>query len=160
MIPLLPTALLAVLLAERTAVAIVVGCGGLLLTALFALLVVFVAAMWTVRATAELGLGGITARAAMGRAWSALRGDFGRHLIVALVMFVVGMAGSTFFAGVSFLIGFGETFNDSNVFPLVTLPFRFATSIINSILSAVISTWYLGSYAAMAAERGEGNDER
>ena len=155
LVPLLPAGLLVVLLHERPGAAIASGCIGLVLTVLLGILLAVIAGMWTVRSTAEWGLGGRSARQATGGGWAAIRDDFGRHLLVAVVMMVVGMAGSTLFAGMSFILGLGEGLGDSISFSLVTLPIRFAGSFLSSIVSAAMSTWYLASYSAIAVE-GEG----
>lgn len=160
LLPLVPTMILVLVLRERPPLAIASGCLGLVFTVLLGVAVAIVAGIWTIRSTAEWGLGGRNAREAMRGAWSAMRDDFWRHLLVAVVMIVVGMAGSTLFASFSFIAGFGESLNDSLAFSLITLPIRFAGSILSSILSAAIGTWYLASYAAMAVEREGMNDER
>lgn len=154
-IPLLPTLILMVLFYERPAIAVSMGCLGLLLTVFLGIVVGVITAMWTTRAVAEWGLRGRTAREALSAGWRAMRADFGRHFLVALAAIVVGLAGSAFFASFSFFASFGEAFGQSGVFNLITLPIRLAGSILSSLFSAAVSTWYLASYAALAVE-GEG----
>lgn len=157
LVPLLPTVVLMLLFRERPGLAVATGCLGLLFTLLLGLVTAILAGMWTIRATAQWGLGGRNARQAMAEAWRAILDDFWRHLLVALVVIVVGMAGSTVFASFSFLIGFSETFSDSFGASLAMLPVRFAGSVLSSILSAAVSTWYLASFAVLAVE-GEGEN--
>jgi hypothetical protein len=153
LLPLLPTLLLMLVMREQPRALIVTGCLGLLFTLLLGIVVGFVAGVWTTRAVAEWGLGRRTARQAMSAAWRALREDFARHFLAALAMIAIGMAGSAFFTSLGFFVSFGELFGDDGMIALFTLPLRFASSILSWFFSAAISTWYLGSYVALAVER-------
>lgn len=152
LVPLLPTLVVMLAMRHRPAFAVTGGCVGLLVTVLLGIVVGVITGMWTTRATAEWALRGRTARQALTGGWHAMRSDFKRHLLVAIAVIVVGMAGSAFFASFTFFSAFGESFSRSGAFALVTLPIRVAGSILSSLFSAAVSTWYLGSYAALAVE--------
>lgn len=152
LIPLLPTGLMLLIFREQAPVAVLSGCLGLVATLMLLLLGAIVTAIWTNRAIAEWAVRRLGARDALAESWRAIRGDLGRHILVALAILVVSLAGSTFFASFSFLAGIGESMGNSEVFMLVTLPMRILSSLVSSAFSALVTGWYLASYAALAVE--------
>lgn len=152
LIPLLPTLALMILFRESPPALIGTGCIGLLVTLLLMIVVGIATGMWTSRAVAEWAVRRLGARDALGAAWDAMRSDFARHLLVALAVIVVAMAGSTFFASFSFIAAFGESVGDSAIFMLVTLPLRILGSVLSSVFSALVTAWYLASYSSLAVE--------
>jgi hypothetical protein len=153
LIPLLPTIALMLIFRAQEGVAVIAGCLGLLVTGLFAILVTIIAAIWCNRAIVNWAARGEGARAAVSHASAEIRLDLGRHLGVAVAIFVVAMAGSAFFATFSMFAGFGEAFGrGENVLMLMMLPLRFVGSILNSAFSAFLGTWFLGCYSAIALD--------
>jgi hypothetical protein len=152
LIPLLPTLTLMILFRESPPALIGTGCIGIIVTLMLMLVVGFVTAMWTTRAVAAWAVRRQGARDALAAGWSAIRGDLARHLLIALAVIVVSMAGSAFFASFSFFAAFGETIGDGALFMLITLPLRILGSVLSSVFSAFVAAWYLASYSAIAVE--------
>lgn len=158
LVPLLPTLVLMIVLGpENQEAAIGIGCLGLLMTLFLALLVAIVAGVWTTRAIADWAVQpAIGARAALASAWSSVKADLGRHVIIALAAFLAAMAGSAFFSSLSFMGGMGgDIFHRTggSLFPLAVLfPVQLFASVLNSAFSAAVLSWFLAAYAALALE--------
>ena len=153
LVPLVPTALLMVLFRETVPIALASGCLGLLVTLMIMLVGGILTGMWTNRAIADWAVrrGGVRQELAAG--WAAIRGDFGRHVLIALAVIVVALAGSAFFATFSFFAGFAEGMGEgSGLVMLATLPIRLVASLLSSAFSAVVSAWYLAAYCTVATE--------
>lgn len=153
LLPLLPTAVIMLLARETPAVLIATGCIGLVATLFLAILVAIVTSIWTTRAIADWARDRSGASPALAGAWAAIKGDLGRHLLIALAVFVVAMAGSSFFASFSFLAAFGQAMHERAVFQFFAIPLRLVGTILNWIFSAFVTSWYLATYAALAVER-------
>jgi hypothetical protein len=153
LIPLLPIILLMVLVHEQEGLVVLSGCLGLLVTLVVMIVAGFVAGMWSNRSIIAWAAHHTGARESMGIGWQAIKTDLGRHLLVALAIVVVAMAGSMFFASFSMFAGFGDAIGRGHdAFTIVTMPLRLAGSILNSAFSALLGTWYLASYAALATD--------
>jgi hypothetical protein len=154
MIPLLPTIAGMLWFRDRPPAALATGCIGLVFTGLLMMFVGAVTGMWVNRAINEWALRRTGARESLSIARKALRVDLGRHLLIFLAVFVVAMAGSSFFSVFSVFATFGEAVGSGNhgVFNLVTFPLRIFGSLLNAAFSVAVSAWYLASYAALAAE--------
>jgi hypothetical protein len=153
LVPLIPIfALIVMFHEENPGAAVGVGCLGIIVFMLFAIVVAIVTGMWTNRAIADWAAGDGNARHALATGWRAVKTDLGRHLLVALAIFVVAMAGSSFFAGFSMFAAFGDSFGHNASFNMMTLPIRLAGSLLSSAFSALIGSWYLASYGALAVE--------
>jgi hypothetical protein len=153
LIPLLPTIVVMLLARETPAVAIGTGCIGLVATFLLLIVVGVVTSMWTTRAIANWALDRTSASLALSTAWAAIKADLSRHLLIALAMIVIAMAGSSFFASFSFLASFGDSLHRSAVFTVITIPLRLVGTILNWTFTAFVTSWYLAAYAAIAVER-------
>lgn len=153
LLPLLPVAVLLYVLREQPPALAATGCIGLLVTLLVLILVGVVTGMWTNRAIAHWAVHTSGATESLAAGWRAMFADFGRHLLVMLAVLVVGFAGSMFFASFSMFASFGESIGDSGLFVALTLPVRIFGSVLSSIFSAAVTSWYLASYAGIAAER-------
>ena len=154
LIPLVPTIAGMLIFHEQPPIALATGCIGLLISLLLIIVVGIVTGMWVNRALNEWAVRNYGTRAALAAGWQAIRADLGRHLLIMLAIFVVGMAGSSFFASLSFFAAFGEAFGDSRgIFNLFTIPVRVFASLLSSAFSAAMSAWYLASYAGLAAEQ-------
>jgi hypothetical protein len=155
LIPMIPTFLIVLLFHEQEAVIVLAGCFGLLAAVMLMIVAGFVAGMWSNRAIVAWAAHHTGTMESMRIGWQALKGDLGRHLLVALAVVVVGMAGSMFFASFSMFAGFGEAVGRNNdMFMFMTLPMRLVGSLLNSAFSAILGSWYLASYAALATDAG------
>lgn len=152
LIPLIPTLVAMLLLRDAQGAAIAIGCLGLIATAVLALLVMIVAGIWGNRSIVEWAVRRQGARDALAAGWRAMRADLGRHVLVALAIFVVALAGSSFFASFSFLAAFGEMFDHRGVGLFMTMPLRMLGSLASSVFSAAVTSWYLASFASLGVE--------
>ncbi|HKR63819.1 MAG TPA: hypothetical protein VJZ00_08810 [Thermoanaerobaculia bacterium] len=152
LIPLIPTAVLVLVFRDSQAGVIATGCGGLVITFLFFLVLAIAAALWTNRAIAEWAARRGTAREALRFAWSALKLDFARHVLIAVAIFVVAMAGSSFFSSFGAAATIGHTISQTAIVNFVMMPMRLAGWVLSSAFGAAVASWYLASYAALAVE--------
>ncbi len=153
LIPLIPTIALMLIFRAQEGVAVLAGCLGLLVTMFLAVIVTIVAAIWCNRAIVDWAMRDSGAREATASASSEIRADLGRHVLAAIAIFVVAMAGSAFFASFSFFAGLGEAFGSGqNTLIVMMLPLRLAGSLLNSAFSAALGTWFAASYAAIALD--------
>jgi hypothetical protein len=155
LIPLLPTIVGMLLFHNTPPAAVATGCIGLVVTGLLLMVVGSVTGMWINRAINEWALRQTGARESLSIAWTALRADLGRHVLIFLAVFVVALAGSSFFATFGFFAAFGEAVGRHGMFNLITLPLRIFGSLLNTAFSAAVSAWYLAAFAALTT-----NDER
>jgi hypothetical protein len=144
LIPLLPTIVGMLLFHDKPPAAVVTGCIGLLVTGLLL--------MWINRAVNEWALRQTSARESLSIAWTAVRADLGRHVLIFVAVLVVALAGSSFFATFGFFAAFGEAFGRHGVFNVITFPLRILGSLLNTAFSAAVSAWYLAAYSALVAE--------
>lgn len=154
LIPLIPTLVGMLLLRGKPAPTAIVGCLGLLITFLLMIPVGIVVSIWTNRAIATWAVIRGGARDTLRVAWAAFKADLGRHLLVALVLFVVSFAGSMFIGSLTFAAGFAEALgrNNSGSIALMMLPLRFLAQILSTAFSAVVGGWFLSSFCALANE--------
>ena len=151
-IPLLVVSLIMLALHKSPGAAVAVGCSGLVMAILFAIPVVVITGMWTNRALVERTIRRASVGNALSSAWQAMKSDFGRHLLIALAMIVIGMAASTFFASFSMFANFGRALDEKALFTFVTMPMRLIGSMLSWAFGALIANWYLASYSALALE--------
>jgi hypothetical protein len=151
-IPMIPTMILMLVLRENEVRMIVTGIFGLTLTVMLFIAIAIVASVWTNRAIAECAAHGESARVALSVTWRALKVDFARHALIALAVFVVSMAGSSFFAGFGAFAAIGQTISQTALVNFVTMPMRMVTWLLSSAFSAAVATWFLAAYAALAVE--------
>lgn len=153
LVPLVPTAVIMLVARDTPAVLIGTGCIGLALTVLLLIVVGMVTSMWAARAVVEWASHGSGATAALANAWAAIKADVGRHLLIALAVVVIAMAGSSFFASFSYFAAFGEMFHRGATVQVFTIPLRVIGSLLNWGFSAFVASWYLAAYGALAVER-------
>lgn len=153
LVPLIPTGVAMFFARETQPLYIATGCIGLALTLLLFIVVGFATSMWTTRATTDWAVQGSGAAASLSSAWAALKGDLGRHLLIALAVVVIAMAGSSFFASFSYMAAFGELFHRGATMQIFMIPLRVVGTLLNWGFSAFVSSWYLAAYSALAVER-------
>ncbi len=152
LIPLISTMVAMLLLRDRDTAVIVIGIGGLIATMIFFILIAIVTSVWTNRAIAEWAARRDSARASLRRAWTALKRDLARHALIALAIFVVAAAGSSFFAGFGAFATIGHSLSRAALINFVTMPIRLAGWLLSAAFSAAISTWFLAAYVALVVE--------
>lgn len=154
MIPMVPMALLLVVFQDTPAAIVATGCLGAIVTLGLMFAVSIVVAIWSNRAIASWAVTRLGAREALATSWIAVKRDFGRLLLASIALFVISMAGSSFFASFSFISGFLEEMNDSGIIGVMTIPVRLAASLASTAFSAALSGWFLAAFSAFAVEEG------
>jgi hypothetical protein len=154
LIPLVPTLIaLFFLRGASEGPIIMTSCLGLAATMVLGFFVMIVGIIWSNRAIVAWTVHRGGAIESVETGWAAIRADLGRHLLAAIALFVVTMAGSAFFASFSFFAGIGEAMGSRNsAFMVMTLPLRFLGSLLNSAFSAAIGSWFVATYAAIATD--------
>jgi hypothetical protein len=156
LVPLLPTLALTLIFRDEPAVAITSGCLGLAVSVLFMIVVGVVTGIWTNRAIADWAAEGSGASASLSGAWRAFKADLGRHVLVAVVMVVIGIAGASLFSTFSFFAAFGEQLHSTMAVSFFTIPLRFLGTALNWAFSGFVSSWMFAAYAALANESSSG----
>jgi hypothetical protein len=154
LIPIAPTAAVVAMFGRNNpGVAIGIGCLGLAVSLFVMFLVTLFTSIWANRAIVEWAVHRTGAAASLGAARRAFRADLGRHILIAIALFVLAIAGSAFFSTFSLFAGIGEIVgrNSSTTF-MMTLPLRIIGTVLSSAFSAGVTSWFLASYAALAAE--------
>jgi len=152
LIPLVPVAALMFVFRSDPAVSAGVGCLGILAVLLFGIVLGLVTGMWTNRAIANWAAQRSTARHALATGWRAMKMDFGRHLLIALAIIVVALAGSSAFSTFSMFGSFGHSMRGDNIINVMTAPIRMFGTILSWGFSSLIGSWYLASYSALSVE--------
>ncbi|HUP46482.1 MAG TPA: hypothetical protein VM779_13335 [Thermoanaerobaculia bacterium] len=144
-------AMLALMFAAREEPAAVVGitCVGLALFVVFFIAVAVITNIWCQKAIVVCVARTHRAVGALGEAWREFRADAGRHIGVALILFLLLIVGSGVFASLSAV----ANINDSLGFQLALMPMQMVSSLVNSVFSAIVSAWFLACFAALAVEK-------
>jgi hypothetical protein len=130
---------------------LIIGCSGVALSLLILIPVGIVTSIWCTKAIAICVSRAVTAREALRLGWTAFRTDLGRHLAVALILFVISMALSSVVSGLSIpmtIVG-----NKAPTIGLMFAPVRIITSVVQGIFSAAISSCLLACFVSMTEER-------
>ena len=146
--PMVALLALIAVLRENPAVAAGVGCLGLAVSVLFFIAVAVVTNIWCQKAIVLCVDRVHGARDSLGEAWREFKLDAGRHIGVALILWVLMIVGSMMFA----TLGAGSSFYDTPGFSLAVMPMQLVSSFINTIFSAVMTSWFLASFAALGVE--------
>lgn len=152
LIPLIPTAGLMFLFRGEPGVMIGSGCVGLVLTACVGFVVAVITAMWSNRAITEWAAHRFGASMALSQAWRALKSDLGRHILIALAMFVISMAGASVFSSFSMFAAIGDSMHRGDIVNFFTMPIRLVGTFLNTIFSAAVAGWYLAAYSSLSTE--------
>lgn len=138
---------LAILFRENGPMAAITGCLGLFVLLAVLLPVGVATAICTQKAIVNVFAKGTGASDSLRLAWREFRADFGRHLAVAAVMFVVSIGLAIVASSFSIMAQFGHSSPS-----VMMIPLQFSSSIINSIFGAAIGAWFLACFAALAVE--------
>ena len=152
LVPLLPTLALTLIFREEPGIAIASGCIGLAISVMLMIVVGVVTGIWTNRAIADWAVQRTGAAASLSGAWRALKADLGRHLLIAVMMIIIAIAGSSLFSTFSFFASFGETMHRTMSVSFFTMPLRLFGTVLNWAFSGFVGCWMFAAYAALAVE--------
>ena len=125
------------------------GCAGAAFFLLFLFAVAVVTNVWCMKAIIVCVARARGAVESLGIAWREFKSDAGRHIAVAVILFVIMFIGAMMFSSVSAF----SNIDDSAMFQLMTLPLQLTSSLLNSVFSAFMTGWFLASFAALTVER-------
>ncbi|HEX7154549.1 MAG TPA: hypothetical protein VF618_23895 [Thermoanaerobaculia bacterium] len=148
-LPMLPVMALVTMIADEPAAAAGIGCLGLVFTFMLALGVTIITAMWVEKAIVIALARHTTARAALSAGWKDVKGDFARHLVVALIVFAVSFAVSS---AVSTMVWVGGALHSPDSINILFSPLQFFSYGAQMLISSAVSAWFLASYAALLEE--------
>lgn len=146
--PLVIVGALVFLLHDNEPLMLGVTCVGLVMSIFILLVVAVVTNVWCEKAIVVCSARMHRATGALGEAWREFRTDAGRHIAVALVLFLLMVVGSMFFASISFVGGM----SDSPGYVLALMPLQLLGSFANSVFSTIVSAWFLASFAGLSVE--------
>jgi len=153
LIMLVPLVVIAavMILSRGNPAAIAIGCVGLIATIFIVAIVAIVIGLWTEKAIIVLASRNEGTAAALSDSWAEMRSDWGRHLGVAFVIFVIAIGA----AGVTGIFSMSLGFSRSAGAQFLFLPVRLGLSLVNTFVSAAIGNWFLASFAALTMRRSE-----
>ena len=152
LVPLLPTLALTLIFRDDPAIAITSGCIGLALSVMLMIVVGVVTGIWTNRAIADWAAERMGASAALSGAWRAIKADLARHVLIALAMIVIAIAGSSLFSMFSVFAALGEGMHRTMTINFFTMPLRLFGTVLNWIFSSFVANWMFAAYGALAVE--------
>jgi len=126
-----------------------IGCLGVGFSFLLFFLVALVGGILAQKAVVLTAAEQLTAMEALRMAWYDLRHDFGRHILVFLVMMAVSIGVSGIFS----MAGFAAGIAGQGVGALFAFPVRIAINVASTAVSTALGCWYLATFAALAQDR-------
>ena len=149
LLPVIAIAAFLFLLRENPGGLAATGCIGVFFLLLFFIAVAIVTNVWCLKAIVVSVARHRGAVTALGIAWREFKTDAGRHIGVAVILFVIMVAGTMVFSSMSAI----SNLDDSATFQLMTLPLQLMSSLLSSIFSAFMTGWFLACFAALTIEQ-------
>jgi hypothetical protein len=152
LVVLVPLAAGAALIAVigMNAAALVLGCLILVAMCLLFVVVAIVTNLWVEKAIVIAVDRGLGANEALREARHQIGADFARHAALAIVILGISLVGGAMLS--SFSSGFPVHGSSADWQLLFLSPLVLASSILNTVFSAAVASWYLASVAAIQQE--------
>lgn len=150
LVPLIITIILMLAISD-TVGRVVVGCSGVALAILILIPTGIVTSIWCKKAITICVSRAVSARDALRQGWREFRADLGRHLAVAVIVFVISMALNSLVSGFSVPMNISQ-----HKFPTMALmfaPVRVIAGVIQGMIGAAISSFFLACFVSMTEER-------
>jgi hypothetical protein len=150
LVPLIITIII-MLAISYTVGRVVVGCSGVALAVLILIPTGIVTSIWCKKAITICVARAVGARDALRQGWREFKADLGRHLAVAVIVFVISMALNSLVSGFSVPMNIGQ-----HKFPTMALmfaPVRVIAGVIQGMIGAAISSFFLACFVSMTEER-------
>ncbi len=150
LVPLIITIILMLAISD-TVGRVVVGCSGVALAVLILIPTGIVTSIWCKKAITICVARAVSARDALRQGWREFRSDLGRHLAVAVIVFVISMALNSLVSGFSVPMNISQ-----HKFPTMALmfaPVRVIAGVIQGMIGAAISSFFLACFVSMTEER-------
>ena len=129
---------------------IVIGCAGLVIAVMVMVPVFIVTSIWCTKAITICVARSLPARESLRLGWRAFRMDLGRHLAVAVIIFVVMLALNSLFSG--FSIPFTITEHKLPTAAIMFAPIRLVAGVFQSVASAAVGSFLLACFVSMTEE--------
>lgn len=152
LVPLLVTIALMLAAADGT-VKIVAGCAGLLLAFVVMIPIGIIVGIWCEKAIAVTVARSTGPRDSLRAAWNEMKGDFGRHLGVTLVITIAGFAVIAMLSGLSFPMSMAGRSNHLPMLPLMMAPMQLSVGLLQSVVSAVVASLLLAAFVDLTEDR-------
>jgi hypothetical protein len=150
LVPLVIT-IMAMIAVSDTTGRVVIGCAGLALAVLILIPVSIVTSIWCTKAITICVARAASARESLRLGWRAIRADLGRHLAVAVIMFVISLALNSLVSGFSIPIRLSEHRVPSMA--LMFAPIQLIVGVVQGMVGAAIGSWLLACFVSMTEER-------
>lgn len=150
LVPLLFTIIGMLAISDNTG-KVVVACSGVALAVLVFIPVGIVTSIWCTKAITICVARSVSARESLSLGWRAFRADLGRHLAVAVILFVISMAINSVVS--AFSIPMNLTLHQLPTVALMFAPARIVIGIAQGIVSAAIGSCLLACFVSMTEER-------
>jgi hypothetical protein len=150
LVPLIITIIIMLAISD-TVGRVVVGCSGVALAVLILIPTGIVTSIWCKKAITICVARAVGARDALRQGWREFKADLGRHLAVAVIVFVISMALNSLVSGFSVPMNIGQ-----HKFPTMALmfaPVRVIAGVIQGMIGAAISSFFLACFVSMTEER-------
>lgn len=148
LVPFLITAALIFVMRDEPAAMAGIGCLAATFLLFLTIGVVVVTNIWCQKAIVVCAARTHRTIGALGQAWREFRADTGRHIGVALILFLLMIVGTGVFASISAMSGI----SDSPMFAVAIMPMQIVGSFANTIFSTVMAAWFLACFAALSVE--------
>jgi hypothetical protein len=147
-VPLIIT-MIAMLAVSDTAARVIIGCAGVALAVL--ILVGIVTSIWCKKAITICVARAMSARESLRLGWREFRADLGRHLGIAVIVFVISMALNSVVS--AFSVPMNLTQHKVPDLTLMFAPARVAIGVIQGMIGAAVSSFFLACFVSMTEER-------
>jgi hypothetical protein len=150
LVPLIIT-MIAMLVISDTVGRVVVGCSGLALAVLILIPTGIVTSIWCKKAITICVARATGASESLRLGWREFRADIGRHLAIALIMFVISLALNSLVSGFTIPMNFTE--HRLPTAALMFAPIRLIAGVIQGMIGAAIGSCFLACFVSMTEER-------
>jgi hypothetical protein len=152
LVPLIITIIIMLAISD-TVGRVVVGCSGVALAVLILIPTGIVTSIWCKKAITICVARAVGARDALRQGWREFRADLGRHLAVAVIVFVISMALNSLVSGFTVPMNFSQHQHGFPTMALMFAPVRVIAGVIQGMIGAAISSFFLACFVSMTEER-------
>lgn len=150
LVPLVIT-VAAMVVVSDTPIRIGIGCVGVALAVLVLIPVSIVTSIWCTKAITICVARAVSARESLRLGWREVRGDLGRHLAIAVILFIVSMALNSLVS--AFTIPMNITAQRLPTVALMFAPVRLVAGVVQGIVGAAVGSCLLACFVSMTEER-------
>jgi hypothetical protein len=149
-VPLIIT-MIAMLAVSDTAARVIIGCAGVALAILILIPTGIATSIWCKKAITICVARAMSASDSLRLGWREFRSDLGRHLAIAVIVFVISMALNSLVSAVN--VPMNITQHKIPDFTLMFAPVRVATGVIQGMIGAAVSSFFLACFVSITEER-------